>query len=165
MSSKNATSPPRILIDQLETAIKAVDSKKYEEAQSLLDILSLSSKELGDTAIQSVAQKYLSILKRKRMLAQPRPDDPMMDIQIELNRKNCDQALSLIAAQVENPQNKAKLHYLKSLAYAQKGDAEQCSSALKSAIGLDKNLAFLWRLEPDAQEMRKNQIFAFAEED
>jgi hypothetical protein len=165
MSSQNTNTPSKALVDQLEKAIKAIDSKKHEEAQSLLDTLSLSCRELGDTQIQSVTQKYLSILKRKKMLAQPRSSDAMMDIQIELNRRNSDQALSLINGESENQKNKAKLHYLKSLAFAQKGDADQCSLALNSAIGLDKNMVFLWRLEPDAQEMRKNQLFAFAEED
>jgi len=57
MSSQNTNTPSKALVDQLEKAIKAIDSKKHEEAQSLLDTLSLSCRELGDTQIQSVTQK------------------------------------------------------------------------------------------------------------
>ena len=165
MPLKHLPTLSKNLLDQLENAIKAVDSKRYEDAQTSLEALAVACKETGDNSIQSITQKYLSIVKRKKLLAKPRSADTMMDIQIELNRRNANQALSLIESQTETQRNKAKLLYLKSLAYAQKGNAEECSAALNSAITLDKNLVFLWRLEPDAQEMRKNQLFAFAEED
>ncbi len=157
--------PTKALTDPLNKVIMAVDAKKYDEAQDLLVALSQLCKESGDTQVQSVVHKYMSIIKRKKMLAEHRPADSMMDIQIELNRGRYDQALSLINSQIETHLNKAKLHYLKAIAFAQKGDAEQCKTSLDTAITADKNMVFLWRLEPDAEEMRKNQLFAFAEED
>ncbi len=147
--------------EELAKAIKLVDGQKYAEVVKALEHLAA---EVHDVSMKRQVRTYLELAKAKAHPAKAASEEPEVGVQVLLNRRDHAEALKAIAKALKADPKKADLHYLKAVALAQAGEAEPCAEALKQAIALDKDMLYLFRLEPDFAEFRKSPIFAFTEE-
>ncbi len=83
-----------------------------------------------------------------------------MDVQLMLNRKEAEAALSRLEPAVKADPKRAQLHYLKAIAHAQLGQGQESAEALARAVALDADLLYQFRLEPDFDAVRHSGSFA-----
>ena len=164
--AKTATAPAarsasHPLADELSKAVKLVDGQKYAEAVKALEHLAAEAK---DVSMRRHIHTYLELARAKAHPAKPHAEEPEVEVQVLLNHHAHSEAIKALDKAIKSQPKKADLHYLKAVALAQAGEAEACATALKQAIALDKDMLYLFRLEPDFAEFRKSPIFAFTEE-
>lgn len=152
------------LSNELSQAIQLMDKKQYPEALVLFQHILDTNKDGSNLSALSIAHKYISIIQHKSRKTDLGSSDVYLSAQVLLNQQKSQEALSLLDKVTASGKAKGLVLYLRSIAYAQLGSAEPCADALRQAMAEDPTVVFQWRLEPDAQEMRKNQLFAFADE-
>ena len=90
----------------------------------------------------------------------PTKETPELSAQLLLNHKNTAAALEGLDKALKAGPERATLHYLKALAHAQLGQVQESADALGQAMGLDPDIIFQFRLEPDFDGIRHSGPFA-----
>ena len=83
-----------------------------------------------------------------------------MTIQLLLNKNNPEAALEALEKALKAAPERVTLNYLKALAHAQLGQAQESADALAKAAELDGDILFQFRLEPDFDAIRHSGPFA-----
>lgn len=161
-AKSKGSSLPDGLGEQLEKAIALLEGKKYAEAAKAFKALQGASTDRGLLGLERTVRTYLALIPDASAGAAA-PETPEMEAQVLLNRGDVDQALSLLDKAVKAHAGKAQLHYLRGLALARKGQAEDSAEALKKAFSLDAELVFVYGLETDFDAMRRQPAFAALE--
>ncbi|MGA2083096.1 MAG: tetratricopeptide repeat protein [Holophaga sp.] len=107
------------------------------------------------------ARSYLAAIQaRLRERGEPSKEAVEMTIQLLLNRKDAETALARIEKALGAASGRPALHYLKAVAHAQLGQAQESAEALARAVELEPDLIFQFRLEPDFEPVRHSAPFA-----
>ena len=83
-----------------------------------------------------------------------------MTIQMLLNKRTPEAALEALEKALKAAPERAILNYLKALAHAQLGQAQESADALGKAAEFDADMLFQFRLEPDFDAIRHSGPFA-----
>lgn len=158
-----AQAAPSPLATAYAKAVKLVDTGKYPEAVKALEELMGAALEAGDWAVKRRAQIYLLLAQAKVNPPAVAALDSLTEIQACLNRHATDEALKLVDKAIKTHPAVGSLHYLRSVAFAQTENVEECALSLKKAMELDANFVFQWHMEPDFNAIRKSPLFAFTE--
>jgi tetratricopeptide (TPR) repeat protein len=106
------------------------------------------------------ARSYLAAIRARQEHGEAPKPTPEMAVQLLLNRKDPAAALDKVAEALAAQPDRASLHYLKALAYAQQGLGPESAEALAKAVELDPALLFQFRLEEDFDSVRHTSAFA-----
>jgi tetratricopeptide (TPR) repeat protein len=147
----------------LAKGMELVDTGKHAEAVSVLEPLVREAQASGDWAMKRRAQVYLTLAKEHLSPAKAGGTDPMTEVQVLLNRRSHQEALTRLDKLAKDRPTLGLIHYLRAVAFAQAEQAEAAAEAMKKALELDPDLLYLWHMEPDFAAMRKSPLFAFTE--
>jgi tetratricopeptide (TPR) repeat protein len=106
------------------------------------------------------ARSYLAAIRARQEQGEASRPAPELAVQLHLNRRDLDEALAKAGEALAAQPDRASLHYLKALAYALQGSAQESAEALARAIELEPGLLFQFRLEPDFDGVRHSGPFA-----
>lgn len=151
---------PHPLHDEFGKGMKLFEQGKRAEAAKVFEAVVGKAREAGEVHLLRSAQTYLH-LSSEAGNAQEEKLSAEMEAQLELNRKDPKAAIAALDKALKNHPKEAKLHYLKAVALAQEDQEEASAASLKAALELDSSLAYVFRLEPDFEEMRGSSAFAF----
>lgn len=149
---------PKALGDKLAKAIQLVDGKKHAEAEGLLQELMKEAAEARHLGLERTAHTYLKVCEAARP-GKGAAVPVELQAQLHLNRRESAEALELVDKALRSHKDRAVLHYLKALAHAQAGDGAAAAACLTQALGLDGDLRFVYRLEPDFDAYRREAAF------
>ena len=106
------------------------------------------------------ARSYLAAIQaRLQERGEPSKESGELAIQLMLNRKDAEAALARAEKALGAAPERAALHYLKAVAHAQLGHAQESADALARAVDLDPDLVYQFRLEPDFEGVRQSAPF------
>lgn len=143
----------------------------FSEALGHLDAGDLAAAVRGFTLVeeQAVAQErlnlcraarsYLAAIRARQESGEGAQQAPEMGVQLLLNHKDPAAALAKAGEALAAHPDRAILHYLKGLAYAQQGLAQESAEAVAKAVELDQDLLYQYRLEPDFDAVRHSGAF------
>jgi len=158
-SKPHATSTlPKSLGDKLTKAVALVEAKKPAEAEALLQELVKEAAAEGNLGVERTARTYLRVCEAAKPAKGPGPA-PELQAQLHLNRRETKEALEILDKALKAHKDRAQLHFLKAIAHAQLGDAAASAGALTTAVQLDDDLRFIYRLEPDFDIFRREAAF------
>jgi tetratricopeptide (TPR) repeat protein len=166
MATKTKTSEPTV------SGVLPVE-KSFTEALELLNAGKLAAAATAFTQVQAeamsqerlnlarTARGYLAAIEA-RLHAQDAPGAEVaeMSAQLLLNQKNPQAALEALDNGIKALPERAALHYLKAVAYAQLGQVQESADALAKAAEFDADMLFQFRLEPDFDSIRHSGPFA-----
>ncbi len=153
---------PHPLAEEFAKAIKLMEAGKGADAAKALEGLVTKAHEQGQWHLKRSAQSYLNLAHRQTATPKETKLSPEAEAQLELNRKDPKAALATLEKALKTHPKEAKLHYLKAVALAQLEQDEPCAASLKAALELDADLTYLFRMEPDFEDMRDHPAFGFA---
>jgi predicted Zn-dependent protease len=153
---------PHPLAEEFAKAIKQLEQGKASEAAKALEGLVAKAHEQGQWHLKRSAQSYLNLALRQTTTPKETKLTAEAEAQLLLNRKDAKGALALLDKALKAQPQQAKLHYLKAVALAQLEQDEPCAASLKTALELDADLTYLFRMEPDFEDMRDHPAFGFA---
>ena len=143
-----------------EKGLKALQRRNFQTAktafQQLLDEYP-EEKELHDRA-----KLYLNVCERE---AGPKAKPPkttaerLLAATVALNRRDVDEALSLLCKAAKTYPNDDHVHYMLAIAYALREDAEAAATHLNKAIELNPDNQLQAEQEPDFDGIRKSKPF------
>lgn len=153
---------PNPLAEDFAKAIKLMEAGKGTEAAKAFEALVTKAHEQGQWHLKRSAQSYLNLALRQTTAPKETKLTPEAEAQLDLNRKDPKAALTILEKALKTHPKDAKLHYLKAVALAQLEQDEPCAASLKTALELDADLTYLFRMEPDFEDMRDHPAFGFA---
>ncbi|HJW34943.1 MAG TPA: hypothetical protein VJ505_16455 [Holophagaceae bacterium] len=153
---------PNPLAEDFAKAIKQLEAGKGTEAAKAFEALAAKAQEQGQWHLKRSAQSYLNLALRQTSTPKEAKLTPEAEAQLDLNRKDPKAALATLEKALKAHPKEAKLHYLKAVALAQLEQDEPCAASLKAALELDADLTYLFRMEPDFEDMRDHPAFGFA---
>lgn len=156
------SSLPDGLGEQLEKAIAMVENKQFEEAEPALKALLASAAQHGILGLERTVRTYQSLIPQKAT-KQAVVDAPELGALLLINQGDSDGALAILDKALKSHAGQAKLHYLRGLVLARKGNSEASAEALKKAFELDSEFVFVYGLETDFDAMRRQPAFAALE--
>ena len=143
-----------------EKGLKALQRRNFRTAktafQQLLDQYP-EEKELHDRA-----KLYLNVCERE---AGPKAKPPktiaerLLAATVALNRRDVDEALSLLGKAAKTCPNDDHLHYMLAVTHALRGDAEAAAAHLNKAIELNPDNQLQAKQEPDFDRIRESKSF------
>ena len=147
--------------------------KLFAEGLELLNAGKLEQAAAAFTQVQEAAIKqerlnlgrtvrgYLAAIQaRLQEQGAPAKETAEFSIQLLLNQKSPQAALDAVDKALQAGPERVALHYLKALAHAQLGQTQESAEALGRAAGLDPDILFQFRLEPDFDSIRHSGSFA-----
>lgn len=145
----------------LAEALKLFHEGKAEAARTALEGLLEKAREQGSLGLERTAQIHLKALESRMGAKKPaEATNPEGEAQVLLNRREGQEALSLLDAALAKQPTRAQLSFLKAVALAQLGQAEASAEALNRAIELDAAFLHIFRLETDFDDIRATAPFA-----
>lgn len=144
----------------------------FSEALGFLDAGDLAAASRAFTLVEEgavaqdrlnlcrAARSYLAAIRARQEQGEAPQPAPEMAVQVLLNRKDPAAALAKADEALAAQPDRASLLYLKALACAQQGRAQESAEALARAVELDPSLLFQFRLEPDFDGVRHSGSFA-----
>ena len=143
-----------------EKGLKALQRRNFQTAktafQQLLDQYP-EEKELHDRA-----KLYLNVCERE---ARPKANPPKTTAErlfaatVALNRRDVDEALSLLRKAAKTYPNDDHVHYMLAVAHALREDAESAATHLNKAIELNPDNQLQAKQEPDFDRIRESKPF------
>ena len=106
------------------------------------------------------ARSYLTAIRARQEQGEAPKPAAELAVQLLLNRRDPAAALAKADEALAAQPDRASLHYLKALACALQGHAQESAEALTRAVELDPGLLFQFRLEPDFDGVRHSGSFA-----
>jgi tetratricopeptide (TPR) repeat protein len=148
------------LHDEFGKGVKLFEQGKRAEAAKVMEGVAAKARETGEVHLLRSAQTYQGLCAEEaHAKSVSLPAD--FEAQLELNRKDPKAAITALDKALKAQPKDAKLHYLKAVALAQLDQEEESAASLKAAVELDPSLAYVFRLEPDFEEMRGSTAFSF----
>jgi len=155
-----STTLPKELESALSKALAALTGGKPEEAAKGFGELVEKSAAQGLVGLERVSRGYLTAAQARLKKPGKEQADPVLDLTILLNEGESELALERVDKALKGHGSMGSLHYLKATALAQMGRFEEAAESLTTARGLNPDLGWIWRLEPDFARARTNPAFA-----
>ena len=133
--------------------LAAGDLAAASRAFSLVEELAVAQDRLN---LCRTARSYLAAIRARQEHGEAPQPTPEMAVQLLLNRKDPVAALAKAEEALAAHPDRASLHYLKALAFAQQGLGQECAEALARAVELEPALQYQFRLEPDFDAVRNS---------
>ena len=156
------TAAPHPLAEAFAKAVKLVEAGKHAEAAKAFEALVAQAQDSGQWHLKRSALGYLAICQRHVQAPKEPKRSPEAEAQMCLNAKDAEGALKVVDKALKAHPEGAKLHYLKAVALAQLDQEEACAASLKTALELDADLTYPFRMEPDFEDVRDHPAFGFA---
>ncbi|BDU72886.1 TPR end-of-group domain-containing protein [Mesoterricola silvestris] len=145
----------------LAEALKQFNAGALKEAAAAFGALQEEAAKREDLRVGRTALGYVkAIQSRLENQEAVLPQTAELSVQVELNRRAPEAALTLAEEGIKAHAGHAGLHYLKALALAQLDQAQPAADALSQAISLDPGLIYQFRLEADFDGLRHSAPFA-----
>lgn len=157
-NTSSATARP--LEDLFSKGVQLMNAGKPAEAVAAFQQLESEASAQGQVGMARSARIRITAMGGREDKGEPKDVSPEMSALIRLNRQEPDEALKFIEKALKTHAGDAKLHYLKAIALAQKGEVEASASALETALQSDANLVHLFRSERDFDQVRGQAPFA-----
>ena len=143
-----------------EKGLKALQRKNYEGAASAFrQVLERFPEE---QELHERARLYLRICERETGPPAKTPksvDDRILAATLALNRRDVDEALSLLRSMASSHPKHDHLQYMLALAHALRDDVETAAEHLKQAIALNPGNRLQAQQEPDFDAIRGTRPF------
>ncbi len=143
-----------------EKGLKALQRKHYPGAAAAFQQVLERFPE--ERELHERARLYLNVCERelKPLARTPKSvDERILTATLALNRRDIDEALSLLRRTASTHQKHDHLQYMLALAHALRNDVESASEHLAQAIALNPNNRLQARQEPDFDSIRGTQLF------
>lgn len=160
--SNAKTAAPHPLAEEFGKAVKQFEAGKHADAAKAFEGLIAKAQETGQWHLKRSAQGYLAICHRHTQAPKEPKRAPEVEAQMLLNAKDAEAALKVVDKALKAHPEMAKLHYLRAVALAQLDQEDPCAASLKTALELDSDLTYQFRMEPDFEDMRDHPAFGFA---
>ncbi len=161
-TSETSAAPSFAQVEKLFTeALELMAGGKLEQAAAAFTKVQEEAINQDRLNLGRTARSYLAAIQA-RLQAQggANPENAEFSVQLLLNRKNPQAALEAVEKAIQVSPERASLHYLKALAFAQLGQGQESAEALGKAAELDSDILFQFRLEPDFDSIRHSGPFA-----
>ncbi|WP_306600782.1 hypothetical protein [Geothrix sp. 21YS21S-2] len=145
----------------LAKALEQFNAGSLKEASAAFGTLLEEAIKREELRLGRTAQGYLKAIQaRLENLDASLPQTAELSVQVELNRREPEAALTLVEEGLKAHPGHAGLHYLKALALAQLDQAQPAADALTQATTLEPGLIYQFRLEADFDGLRHSAPFA-----
>ena len=160
-SSEMADSAPASTMEQMfSEALGHLDAGDLAAAVRAFTVVEEQAVAQDRLNLCRTARSYLAAIRARLDSGEAAQQAPEMGVQMLLNRKDPAAALAKAEAALAGTPGRAILHYLKGLAFAQQGLAQESAEAVAKAVELDPDLLYQYRLEPDFDAVRHSGPFA-----
>jgi tetratricopeptide (TPR) repeat protein len=159
-AGSTSSAADRPLEDLFSKGVQLMNAGKPAEAIAAFQQLESEASAQGQVAMARSARIRIMALRERQDQEESKDVSSEMSALIRLNRQEPDEALKFIEKALKTRGGDVKLHYLKAIALAQKGEAEASAAALGIALQSDANLVHLFRSERDFDQVRGQAPFA-----
>jgi tetratricopeptide (TPR) repeat protein len=143
-----------------EKALKAMQRRKFDAAATAFR--QLIDQYPDERELHDRARLYLAVCERKTGPS-PKPPrgakDRILAATVALNRRNVDEALTLLRSAAASDSRHDYVQYMLALAHAQRADAEAAGRHLSKAISLNPQNRINAKHEADFDAIREDQFF------
>ena len=143
-----------------EKGLKALQRKHYEVAATAFRAVLAQFPE--ERELHERARLYLNVCERETGPQAKRPrsvDERILAATVALNRRDVDEALSLLGGTASSHRKHDHLQYMLALAHALRNDVEAAAEHLAQAIALNPTNRLQAKQEPDFDSIRGTQPF------
>jgi tetratricopeptide (TPR) repeat protein len=160
-SGAQASEPAQMVEKLFTEGLEHLDAGRLAEAAAAFAQVETDAISQDRLGLGRTARSYsLAIQARLQEQGAPALATPELSIQLLLNRKASGPALEALEGALKAFPDRPTLHYLKAVAHAQLGQAQEAADALGRAAELNGDIIFQFRLEPDFDGVRHSGPFA-----
>jgi tetratricopeptide (TPR) repeat protein len=167
MATKTKTSetPAQVPVSPVEKVfsegLELLNAGKLAEAAKAFEYVQTEAVSQERLNLSRTARGYLTAIQTRLDAAKTlAPETLEMTVQLLLNQQDATQAVELLAKGLEAHPDRAILHYLNAVAFAQLEQVQPSADALAQAISLDADFLYQFRLESDFDGLRQQAPFA-----
>ena len=163
MATKTKTSEVTVapVENTFAEGLEHFNAGRFEEAAKAFNAVVAEAVVLERLGLVHSARGYLTAIQARIDANKTQgPLSPELAAQLLLNQQDANGALELVAKALQAQPDRAVLHYLNAVAFAQLEQVEASAEALAKAVELDPDVLFQFRLESDFDGLRHQAPFA-----
>jgi tetratricopeptide (TPR) repeat protein len=160
-SETSAATPVPSVETLFSEGLALLDAGKLAEAAEAFTQVQAEAMNQERLNLGRTARGYLTAIQSRLQATEvPAAETAEMSAQMLLNQKNPAAALDTLDQAIGAAPARVTLLYLKAVAHAQLGQAQESADALAKAVEVDADILFQFRLEPDFDSLRHSAPFA-----
>jgi len=157
----SASSPVPAMEKLFSEGLEHMNAGRLEAAKAAFTEVEAEAMNQERLNLGRTARGYLTAIQsRLQEQGEAGKETAEMTVQLLLNKNQPEAALAALDAALKAAPERVALNYLKAVAHAQLGQAQESADALAKAVEFDADILFQFRLEPDFDAIRHSGPFA-----